>query len=170
MNELIEKVFKKYEHQITTAKKANYFVGIASDAVKDIIDAHNMLFPHQKQTFTTCNSCVLKILAKLYAPMEQWKAEQGHESVNIPANIPSLDPVEDTDREDIEQGHETVNVPTNVPADVPAKNTETVETITPINYSLEHTIITEPDEEQNPQPEQPKKPKTTNKRRKTGRK
>lgn len=70
-----EKTLKKYERQITTAYFANYYVGIAHSDIRQINSLHNELIPHQREQFTTCNACVLKLLKKLYKYLELTKEE-----------------------------------------------------------------------------------------------
>lgn len=71
MTENQEKVLKKYEHQIITAYRAKYYVGLAPEDIRKIYEVYNELFPHQRETYSTCNSCVLKVLAKLFKPLEE---------------------------------------------------------------------------------------------------
>lgn len=74
------KTLKKYERQILTAHRAKYYVGLAPEDIKSIYITYNELFPHQRETYTTCNACVLRVLDKLYKPLgeivEEKKAEE----------------------------------------------------------------------------------------------
>ena len=71
MTERQQKTLMKYQRQILTATKAKYYVGLGQADIRAVIDLHNELFPNQKETFTTCSACVLKILQKLHRPMEE---------------------------------------------------------------------------------------------------
>ena len=75
MTEQQQKTLIKYQRQILTAHKAKYYVGLGQSDIRAVIDLHNELFPNQKETFTTCSACVLKILQKLYKPMKEAEAE-----------------------------------------------------------------------------------------------
>lgn len=65
MNKEIFERLKKYERPMLTAKRAKYYVGISPKDIENLISIHNTLFPTHKETFTTCNTCVLRILSKL---------------------------------------------------------------------------------------------------------
>lgn len=75
MTEQQQKTLMKYQRQILTATKAKYYVGLGQADIRAVIDLHNELFPNQKETFTTCSACVLKILQKLYRPMQEAEVE-----------------------------------------------------------------------------------------------
>lgn len=75
MTEQQQKILMKYQRQILTASKAKYYVGLGQSDIRAVIDLHNELFPNQKETFTTCSACVLKILQKLYRPMQEAEVE-----------------------------------------------------------------------------------------------
>lgn len=83
MTENQEKVLKKYERQILTAHKAKYYVGLAPDDIRKVYEVYNELFPHQRETYTTCNACVLKVLDKLYPKLEEINQPKTEEEVTV---------------------------------------------------------------------------------------
>lgn len=73
MENTIFEQLKKYERPMLTATRAKYYVGISPKDIETLVAIHNQLYPTQKETFTTCNACVLRVLQKLWVKYEEEK-------------------------------------------------------------------------------------------------
>lgn len=81
MTKEIYERLQKYERQMLTAKRAKYYVGISPKDIETLFGVYNTLFPAQKEVFTTCNKCVLRVLSKL---CDVYQAEQNKQPEPTP--------------------------------------------------------------------------------------